>query len=394
MPDQEIFIEHVRVKDLYDFAMKIIDRAKPGDYIPISQQRALAMTKNPYAKPDDVALLVAYQGDELVGYFGIMAVMLQTGMDLSKLYWFTTWNVSTKGVGKGIGSRLMQAALDLDQDYLIVGSYPARRVCDKFGFHRLDPLEYSVIDFGFIRCFNPITLLLRALRKGLHLIGVKLNFPTLNKPVENIFDRVFTPLFKPFLYSWVLRLANKGLTPITTKRVKQIRPANADRQLNSNRIAFYRSPQIINWMLEYPWNLQPGQSRTEAMDYYFTDVRVGFEIFALEVYGEDYKGFIIFQISQIEGRWVLKTLDHDFSDPEYESYILPIALKLAKEKRVDVIEISHRITLPIESSLIGRLILGTKQRIYQCKPKSEDSPLGRNWTNITLSYVDGDTPFT
>ena len=82
MPEREIFIEHVRLKDLYAFAMKIIDRAKPGEFVPISQQRAFSMTKNPYAEPEDVALLVAYQGDELIGYFGIMAVMLQTGREL------------------------------------------------------------------------------------------------------------------------------------------------------------------------------------------------------------------------------------------------------------------------------------------------------------------------
>lgn len=394
MPEQDVVIKQIMVKDLYDFALNIIERAEPGDYIPISQQRALAMVNNPYADPEEVALLVAYKGDELIGYFGIMAVMLQIGRELSKVQWFTTWNVSQMVVGQGIGSRLMQAALDLNQDYLIVGSYPARRVCEKFGFLKLDPLEYSQIDFGKFRHYNPITLLLRVQRKILHLLGWKFDFSRINKHFERIFERIFSPFIKPVLYWWGLRLANDRLTPISTKRVSQVRTTKADPKLSSNSIALLRSPEVINWMLEFPWNVQPGQSMTEKMDYFFTDVSVGFEIFAIEVYGEDYKGFIVFQIAQTAGRWVLKTLDHDFLDPKDENYILPVALKIAKEKRVDQINISSRFISSIEGSLISGLILKTKQRIYQCMPKKATSPLGRQWSQINLSYVDGDTPFT
>ena len=158
MPEEDIRIEVIKAKDLHAFASAIIKKANAGQFIPITLHRALAMSKNPFAAPDDVSLLVAYHGEELIGNFGIMAVRLQHGGDFHKSQWFSTWMVSPKFLGRGVGSKLMQAALDLGQDYFIVGSKPARRVCDKFGFKRLEPYRFTVIDFRLAMRFNPISL--------------------------------------------------------------------------------------------------------------------------------------------------------------------------------------------------------------------------------------------
>ena len=97
MPADDIRIEHIRVKNLLGFAERVIASASPGQFIPISLQRARAHAHNPYADPEDVALLAAIDAeDEVVGYFGILPLILRHGDQLHKVHWFTTWNVSAK----------------------------------------------------------------------------------------------------------------------------------------------------------------------------------------------------------------------------------------------------------------------------------------------------------
>ena len=61
MAEEDIRIELVKVKDLQVFASGIIKEAKPGQFIPITLHRALALSKNPFASPDDVSMLVAFR---------------------------------------------------------------------------------------------------------------------------------------------------------------------------------------------------------------------------------------------------------------------------------------------------------------------------------------------
>jgi len=73
MTATDIHYEHVKVSELIDFAERAIRAAQPGQFVPITRQRALAHAHNPYAGPEDIALLAAIDGDdEVVGYFGIL----------------------------------------------------------------------------------------------------------------------------------------------------------------------------------------------------------------------------------------------------------------------------------------------------------------------------------
>jgi predicted N-acetyltransferase YhbS len=145
---EDVRIERVKLKDLPAMAARFIDGAKPDTFIPITKHRAQALVHNPNAEPEDVAMLLATVGERCVGYFGVMAVMLQHEGKLHKVHWLTTWAVASDFIGKGLGSRLMEEALALDVDLAIVGSKPARRVSAKYGFHEVRPLDYVQIDFG------------------------------------------------------------------------------------------------------------------------------------------------------------------------------------------------------------------------------------------------------
>jgi len=40
------------------------------------------------------------------------------------------------------------------------------------------------------------------------------------------------------------------------------------------------------------------------------------------------------------------------------------------------------------------LLLHRKERIYQCMPKDDESPLAQAWEDIALKLVDGDMSFS
>lgn len=381
-------IERVKLRDLPALANRLVERAKPGDFIPITKHRAAAMLHNPYASPDDTAMLVAWEGDECVGYFGTMSVMLEYKDRLHKVFWLTTWNVAPRYIGKGLGSALMQAALDLDVDLAIVGSKPARRVSAKFGFHEIAKLPFTQVDFGLAGRYNPISLFLRGLRK-------LFRFPieSINQPVARFFETLLAPLLQPLARALALRPYRGGLAGLSIKEVGQVRPFTERRRADS-QARFFHDHTVTNWMLARPWVLPSGQSESERLSYEFTDARPGFRQIGWEVSAEgsgEYLGYVCFQLSRIRGRQTLKVLDHEWKDAEL---LLPLALKMAAEKKAALIEGPAGLAALGERSWLGRLLVQRRVRTTQVHPRAADSPLGRAWQQLEPSYLDGDTAFT
>jgi len=392
MSADQVRIERIKLKDLSAMASRFIDGAAPGAFISITKHRAEAITHNPYADPDDVAMLLATDGEHCVGYFGVMAVMLQHEGQLHKVHWLTTWAVSDDYLGKGLGSRLMEEALALDVDLAIVGSKPARRVSAKYGFHEVKPLDYVQLDFGVAGRYNPLSLLLRGLRKLLGLIGLLLPIESLDAAFGRIFEAIFGLLLRPyFLWLAARRLATQigrpAMHPLT-----QI-PAASSQAHGQTR--FHRDERAVNWMLANPW-VMPSPSLSADLKYGFTDWRPAFEISAWQLKTNEGQplGYAIFQFSCIHGRGLLKVLDHHFDDGKHGGLLLAMATRLARQFGAQIIEGPVVLAEPLGGGLLSRLLVRRKQRTLQVHPRAADSPLGQAWPHLEQSYVDGDMAFT
>ena len=77
MKDPHIRIEHIKLKDLSDFARKALSHPDFHGVTPISLIRAQSQIKNPHAHPDDVALLVAFYKNRCVAYHGLLPGLLK-----------------------------------------------------------------------------------------------------------------------------------------------------------------------------------------------------------------------------------------------------------------------------------------------------------------------------
>lgn len=394
MTENEIRYEHIKVKDLIPFAENVISKSASGQFIPISMQRAVAHAHNPYAAKDDIALLVAIDSDEeVVGYFGILPLLLREGGDYHKVHWFTTWNVSAKVRGRGVGGQLMAEALTLGQDFLIVGSVHARRVCQKYGFWEREPLIYYWLDPSGMAQLNPLVWLRRGARKLLRLLRIHKKIEV-HSPWTEALTKKAAPLTQKIFSSRLEKVEAQLSEGFRFEEVDQI---HTDPAIAPHRpaIELHRAVEAVNWMLAYPWVVESGASVTENMDYYFSDARPIYRQIAVEVYNpaDEYLGFVVFSVSAKGERTTLKTRDFRFSQPSYERVVLGLALRYARHFDAVNIEIPAEIAAHLPNQL-RKLLLQPKERIYQCMPKSEDSPLAQLWPEISLHLWDGDMAFS
>ena len=396
MSQNNFRIDHIRVGDLPEFAENIIRISSPGQFVPISQQRAIAHASNPNAVKDDIGLLVAYDDDgEIVGYFGILPILLRNGEELHKVHWFSTWSVSSKVRGMGVGTMLMEEALTLNLDFLIVGSVHARRVCKKFGFWEKNPLIYYWIEMSGMGNINPLKWILRLIRKLFHIFKID-KIIKISTPATIWLDNLLSPLTKKLFYSLLSKSANKVLENFRFSEVSEIHRLESTNATKA-RVEMFRNIGTINWMLNYPWIKGFGQSATESMDYFFSDTRQLFKYLPIKVIDrkkDDITGFIVFSISRKSDIVVLKTLDYQFADSDHNQIIAGLSLYYGKLFNADIIEIPAAVSEFYKFNLVGRLLLQKKERIYQCHPVSDKSPLACAWNDIEFHLYDGDMPFS
>jgi hypothetical protein len=394
MVDSEIRIQQIKIKELEYFSEQVIAASNEGQFIPISMQRAQAHAHNPYASKEDVALLVAIDSDdEIVGYFGILPLLLRHGKSFNKVHWFTTWNVSAKVRGRGVGGALMAEALTLGYDFLIVGSVYARRVCRNYGFLEREPLVYFWLDPSGMTSLNPMVWIKRGYRKLLRSLGIKKHVE-INTPLSKALSNKVRPLTSKFFSSHLSKVEAELSKGFNFQEVDQIHAAPKVPP-HLPEVELHRGIDAVNWMLAYPWVLEKGSSVTEKMDYYFSDSRTKYQQIAVEVFGQDghYIGFAVFSVSQQGAKTSLKTRDFQFEQPSYERVVLGLALKYARMNQAEAIELPAQIIKYLPRRLRS-LLLQPKERIYQCMPKSDESPLAQNWPDIQFQLWDGDMAFS
>jgi hypothetical protein len=89
-----------------------------------------------------------------------------------------------------------------------------------------------------------------------------------------------------------------------------------------------------------------------------------------------------------------RLLDYSISGPSAAKVLLAAVIRYAREYDTDLMEIPEKLGRELEKTILGRVILRKKNRIYQFHPRSDTSPLGVYWREIELNYCDGDMAFS
>jgi hypothetical protein len=383
MTEQRIRIEKVLVKDIIAFAARYAQAHAQGKVVPISKLRAAAHAANPVADGDDVCLLVAMQGDDVVGYVGLMPSMLEVDGKLRKLYWYTTWYSGASGQQAGAGGILLHASLALGYDIVATDladiTIPYYR---KLRFKPLGPLTYFELNLDRL---DPIGAPWLALRVFLRRRGRN----------STLVDRAFAAcrslsksIFYGLIGSTVLRIGRNVIFRELSELPDELSPSVG------SGTSFYRGPEVVRWRLTYPWISEQPEEATEG--FYFSDYRemVRFVILELRSSEGSTYGCVILSISRHRGRTTVKVLDRFVRSAEEPRLLVAAGLAYAKRYRADRLTLPEQCEPFLQKSVPLRWMMRSRSRLYFCHPSRNASVLPTNLEDIQLDFCDGDTPFT
>ena len=390
-PRRGIHIEIVRVRNLTQFAENFFRNPAQQVMAPISRQRAIGMTHNPFADPDDPGLIVAYDDEKVVAHYCIVSGFLQTSEGCSKVLWGSALFVHPSyRAGGQVFLDLLKTVFSFQTDFVISGfTDVVYEIYKMLGFRELKPLGLCTINISKLDVFSAALWLARDRGK----ISVSAwRMANMAAPAMRLL--FYFPL--RILYHRLLaREAKKNLKGIQFREVERLQP-QGEAPLQSPH--FVRGAKAVNWMLENPWVLEsatkPGFSNDPP--YYFYDYREDmFRNFAVEF--DDLKGdcagYLAFSVQAGNGVADLKVTDFSVRSKNDLATVFWIAALYATRYRVDHFE---------AASTLGPFMRGTPLASFLVRPGTrrylahaiKGGQLEKVMDQLELQYGDGDCGFT
>ncbi|MCF8255947.1 MAG: GNAT family N-acetyltransferase [Flavobacteriales bacterium] len=263
-------------------------------FIPISRHRALSHIANPRATDGDVLLLLAYDGDTMVGYLGVLPDRLHRDGRIQRCGWLSCMWVDDAQRGKGIAKKLLQRAFEAWDDRILVTEFtPAAKVLyDRSGIFR------ALADPAGLRLY---------IRSDLAtLLPPKREFFKRNIPILNAIDRIANAALD-------LRLPKPRMPEgITLERVEDV-DNEAITFIESHRTdeLLNRGRAEINWMLRNPWLISAPVVDALNARYHFSAVARCFAYHTIKVRDAEGRLRALLILSQRDNSLKLPYLYHD-----------------------------------------------------------------------------------
>jgi hypothetical protein len=386
-------IERIAVKHLESFWHGDRGASPDEGLVPINPLRARAHANNPNASPDDVALVVAYLGKTCVGYLGLMPGVLRIGEKFHKVFFGTTLYVPPEYRRYGIAISLMGELKRLGEDIVIAGlSDDAAAVYRHLRWKELAALPLYELE---IRKGEVASIPLRMIRRLLRRAGVPSEW--LNSCVASL-DAMYYQAQKRLLYSRLARRPGGGLEKAKWNEVRHVLPDefNALEECGSEP-HFYRSGQVINWMLDYRWPERKADMDQRSTGYYFSSSCVDFGHVAVRItsqQGDECLGYVVLSFRKEEHCTTLKLLDVRLSEPFLRPVVVAIAIQYAKVYQVDRLEFAAEWLEAISVRFSKSASPIRRERSYFYFDAAGAGLLTQVIDRLALSYCDGDRAFT
>ena len=308
---KKINYEFVQVSDLIQFARKASACVLPGSgMLPITPWRALAQSHNPCADRQDIAMVVAWYGPEILGYLGSIPGLLRREDGDHKVHFLSTFLTSAKARRTGLGQRIISKIFEIDVDFVLTGvSVSAEGLYRKMKLTMIGNYQSCIIQ---IAEKNPV---FRVFRKMAYVSGHRPFKRFLNRHAR----RIMWVLKKPSL----LKAGEKDAlltTALGGKRWYRATSLSRDavEMINSREQVdvFYKNGATMNWILSYPWVLRRGTANERiAAEYQFSSIYDEFIYYAYEIYDKKkLKGFLVFLFAAEENEGILKIIDYEMPD--------------------------------------------------------------------------------
>lgn len=256
--------QSIRIKELEDFVTSA--QYKQAAVLPITQHRAYSQVQNPRAQPNDVALVLAYEGEELVAYLGVLPDTLYLGGQALRCGWMSCIWVDSNMRGRGLAKKLLYRVLEAWDNRILATDFTpaAKSLYDKT--QQFADLSVRKGLRGYVR---PDFAQLLARRSRI--------FKTL-KPALHLLDRL-------------LDLPNSLRLAFHSSRCPPIRYVSTIdeeawyfiQSLQSEEL-LRRGKKELEWIVRYPWLLSTPLEDTHSSRYYFSARAKNFQLWNIKVY--------------------------------------------------------------------------------------------------------------
>ncbi len=307
---------YITAGEIHEFAKS--EFADDHHSIPVTPWRALCQFKNPYAKKDDVLLIVAKdEGGNLTGYIGILP--FPHPVDPERRIFFNTCWWAAPQAGSAVSMTLFLKFLKIVDSNVLFSDLTDRtaEILDKAGDFEVSSHEGLVI-----RLKSALDLRLRSGRN--------------NKLVLRIFRKLY--LF--YLFDWIRNIQQlrsisvylrQESSPAKTKVYESLEEKH-QRFIQGHSEEYMTIPEKeqFDWWKNYPWLVSKTPENAAAGErYYFSSFAQENRLFVLEItMGTEIIGIAILRVRD----GVVKT-NYLFYDKEQEDlYFRSLAYFLISEK--------------------------------------------------------------
>jgi hypothetical protein len=391
---ERIRIEKYLTKDLVR-AVETLNQPQEGrtPMVVLPPHAAVASANNPAADERDVGLLVAFKGNQPIGYVGLMPGHLCSGNQRFKVHWLTAWYVPDEHRQSAAGAMLMMTAIGLRYHLLASAaemSEQARHVYKQLGFAALGPLPYARLDCDRP---NPLQLPVRAAKKLADARNVRV--PGIGRA-----GMIATQLYASRRRAHWKKLRSGMAEPRDAVTIEEV-TSFSDEMLSSlppsPRPNFCRDAAVLNWMLNHKWILSDAAGDYRIKGYYFGGSVSEFRYVPLVLRHKGSNriaGLCILSVSRDRTRTTLKMLDCHVADETVKPLVLAIALEYAEKLGASVLNIPADWMPLISNQALLAEIASVGSIYYFAKAASQPLDVGALLKQAELRLADGDMAFS
>lgn len=334
--------------------------------LPISTHRAMSHIHNPRVEDDDVIMIMAIEGEEMVGYLGVLAdkIYNERGEGF-KCGWLSCMWVNPLVRGKGIAKQLLQTAFNTWDNHILVTEFTPEA---KGLYDRSANFNDLRINTG-LRCY---------LRFNLHEVLPKKGgyFAKLKLPLQATDAIANVPV--------ALRLAMQGSYAKGSERWTEVQVVDEllNTFIHSKQATSFerRDADDLNWIKNEPW-INEGEPTDESKRYHFSSVDERFKnlFYKLED-GGVIKGFVHLTIRN-------NHLKVPYLYCDNVADVMPLLYKLMLDYKLSMLTVFHAdVVAYLHSNGNAFLYVRPVKRHYMISKK-----LDANFSNKSiLNIQDGD----
>ncbi|MCX6252005.1 MAG: GNAT family N-acetyltransferase [Bacteroidetes bacterium] len=339
--------------------------------IPITKHRALSQIHNPRISSTDKILFVAFDGDEVAGYLGVLGDLIFMDDMPLRVGWLSCFYVDPVYRGKHIAMELFSQVMEAwDNTIFITNMAP-----ETIGFYNKTGLFHEPVFKQGIRGF------------------LRFNLAEILPPKRNIFKRCI-PLLK--VIDAVLNIGNSlrllfytRYTQSENVRIEYLREITPETEkfvLRMNKNEWIkRGKAEWEWIVSYPWLLQAQEKDPESKRYFFSSVARRFFYRCVQLY-DGKNNIIAFILLSVRNEHL--TVPYYYCDRGYHPEVAKFLINTMRDENISMITVFHTdLSETLRTMNTPFIVKRSIQRPYLF-------PKGIDISDLNFQDGDGDSVFT